>query len=252
MNVPKTNQDISHIIFGGTRGIGLLLAKKLSERGLGVAITGRQPKSDVKVEFPYLQANLADNSNYEAVRAYLRDHPALSHFIFNVGGSFGRHERFPSVENFQYLACCNLLYIMDVVNFLRETDTIKNKNFSFMLTTAAENLTGNPAYAILKKSLLDLTIVLERNFCESGVGIARILLPLILYEDRYLASEYLKLNSDKARKAFIKANLEGFPPVQPDKISEEIVALILRLDRAQPLETTWAISNDEQYGSVLS
>ena len=121
-----------------------------------------------------------------------------------------------------------------------------------MLTTASENLTGNPAYAILKKSLLDLTMVLESKFSESGVGIARILLPLILYEDRYLASEYLKLNSDQARKTFIEDNLDGFPPVRPDKISEEIAALVLRLDRAQPLETTWAISNDEQYGSVLS
>ena len=248
----KSKKAISHIIFGGTSGIGALLAKKLSERGLGVAITGRQPEAKVFGGLSYFRANFSDSSDYEAVKIYLRGQPALSHFIFNVGGSFGRHERFTSVENFQYLAYCNLLYIIEIVNFLIETDTIKNKNFSFMLTTASENLTGNPAYAILKKSLLDLTMVLERNFSESGVGIARILLPLILYEDRYLASEYLKLKSDQARKTFIEDKLDGFPPVRPDKISEEIAALVLRLDRAQPLETTWAISNDEQYGSILS
>ena len=244
----ESKKDISHIIFGGTSGIGALLAKKLSERGLGVAITGRRPEAKVSGELSYLQANFSDSSDYETVKFYIRDQPALSHFIFNVGGSFGRHERFPSVENFQYLAYCNLLYIMEILNFLIETDTIKNKNFSFMLTTASENLTGNPAYVILKKSLLDLTIFLERNLSESGVGIARILLPLILYEDRYLASEYLKLNSDQARKTFIEDNLDGFAPVRPDKISEEIVELILRLDRAQPLEATWAISNGGRYG----
>ena len=79
------------LITGGSRGLGLEMAKALSEAGAEVIITGSSEASLLKAreEWPFttIQADLSKPEEAERLcEVLLRDHPPIDILINNVGG----------------------------------------------------------------------------------------------------------------------------------------------------------------------
>lgn len=79
------------LITGGSRGLGLEMAKALSEAGAEVIITGSSEANLLKAreEWPFttIQADLAKPEEAERLcEVLLRDHPPIDILINNVGG----------------------------------------------------------------------------------------------------------------------------------------------------------------------
>ena len=79
------------LITGGSRGLGLEMAKALSEAGAEVIITGTSEANLLKVreEWPFttIQADLSKPEEAERLcEVLLRDHPPIDILINNVGG----------------------------------------------------------------------------------------------------------------------------------------------------------------------
>lgn len=84
------------LITGGTRGIGLGIAKKLAKDGINLALNGVRPESEVKavieglrqfgVKVEYFQGNIAEKSDREGILIGLKSKfGALNYLINNAG-----------------------------------------------------------------------------------------------------------------------------------------------------------------------
>lgn len=84
------------LITGGTRGIGLGIAKKLAQEGIDLALNGVRPESDVLkvldelrksgVRVEYFPGNIAEKSDRESIVAGIKEQFGTLNFLVNNAG----------------------------------------------------------------------------------------------------------------------------------------------------------------------
>lgn len=78
------------LIMGGTAGIGLAAAQLLTERGIEVTVTGRDPKKLEQVRSRFAGAVALDGTDREAVSAFLSEFGSFEHLVLAFSpGSVG-------------------------------------------------------------------------------------------------------------------------------------------------------------------
>jgi len=84
------------LITGGTRGIGLGIAKKLAQEGIDLALNGVRPESDIvevldelrksRVRVEYFPGNIAEKADRETIVAGVKDKFGSLNFLVNNAG----------------------------------------------------------------------------------------------------------------------------------------------------------------------
>jgi 3-oxoacyl-[acyl-carrier protein] reductase len=89
MNTQRT--DKVALVTGGTRGIGLGIAKKLAEKGFNLVITGRRSKEEAQSAIADIQARSPDEDlRVEYVRADVSNASDRQSLLANIESLFGR------------------------------------------------------------------------------------------------------------------------------------------------------------------
>jgi len=209
------------LIYGGSRGVGNLIAKHLGSKGLQVLVIGRQSApSATNVTSLELDVSTLEGQtrNYE-ILTQLKE---LKIVFFNIGGSFGLHQRIPTGESFMTIFERNFLYILNTVRVLHESYGLSQKVLGFMLTNALRTKNSNITYLISKLAVEEYANYLSQAIECTPKKVLKFYPPLILYPGRYLADSYLKCNTGDERQKFVEAELGGEWPVTPEEIAAEI------------------------------
>jgi len=215
-------------VYGGTHGVGLLIAEQLAKTGLAVTIVGRtSPTHGIKT-ISNMQIDFSTQSGFIKNRDFLLQNGNIKNFVFNIGGSFGVQEDSPKIDDFQILTNLNIGYITDTINFLEHSNRLTGSLLVFILSNAVTTGRGNLPYRMLKIALDEYAKALEVAYTHSFVEILRFYPPLILYPTRFMAKRFLAIESDSQRRRFIRDELAGFKPVYPEDLANEIVLSIIK------------------------
>ena len=226
-----TNTDV--IIYGGSKGIGLNIAKDLAERGYGVTNVSRSLPLQHEAVFKTQLFDVTHPEFSERNTAIIQGSPKAKIFVFNIGGSFGRHNVIPTVCQIKYLMKANLYYIVDTIECLRNFGRMKNNLFVFLLTNEHTKINGNIAYYMSKVALDLYADKLAKTEEASANHVIKFFPPLILYDERHLPSLYKNLKTDEERKAFIEEVLGGHVPVDPNTFAKQIVDKIVHIRKTE-------------------
>lgn len=228
MGIGSNIRSGSFLVYGGTRGVGLLISEQLFNRGFAVTIAGRSSPTPTNHSLNSVQLDFSITTGFAKNRDFLQQNEAINKFIFNLGGSFGVHEDSPKIDDFQVLSNLNIGYIIDTVNFLESTGRLHGSLLVFMLSNVISTGGGNLPYRILKVALDDYARSLEASHGESFLTVLRFYPPLILYPNRFMAKRFLAIESDNQRRRFIDDELAGFAPVHPEALANDIVSAIIK------------------------
>lgn len=218
----------SCLIYGGTKGVGLLIAERLVEKGLKSVVIGRTVPTAQKAKVETYQIDFTNLDGFEKNRRFLKEHPEIRRFIFNIGGSFGVYDTSPDIKSLHTLVNLNIGYVIDTINYLERLDRLIGSVLVFIISDSVRTRTGSLQYRMLKTALDEYSRSIEENFSGRGVEVIRVYPPLILYPNRYLANKYMNMNEGSERSRFVANELGGSAPVTPEHLADSIVSSILR------------------------
>lgn len=222
----------SVLIYGGSRGVGNLIAEHLGAKGLDVLVIARNsapPASNVtsvELDISTLEGQI---KNHEI----LTQHKELKLVFFNIGGSFGIHQRIPTSDNFMSIFERNFLYVLTTIKFLHDSNSLSQKVLGFMLTNALRTKNSNIAYLISKLAVEEYANYLSQPIKHNPKGVLKFYPPLILYPGRYLADSYLSQTTLHERQKFVETELGGEWPVTPEELAAEIAEQLIAAVREE-------------------
>jgi short-subunit dehydrogenase involved in D-alanine esterification of teichoic acids len=232
------------VVYGGTSGLGRLLAEHLAVTHPNVFIVGRTKFKSALSNIHFITIDFDAIDSLKINREFLAQHDTIGSLFFNIGGSFGLHEDVASVDNIVKLSQKNLFYIVDTIDFLLKHSSITNKNFIFISTNSLLTFNGNPGYIMLKGALEIFVQHLYKNHRNLGLNLFIARLPLILYPSRFLAKQFLNLKSSEEQQCFIDDRLEGYSPLTPESAVQKLISRFSILCSNQPIKNTRLLIED--------
>ncbi len=183
------------LITGGTRGIGLGIAKKLAREGIDLALNGVRPELEVKevveelrqfgVQVAYLQGNISEKSDRQRILEGVKAEFGYLNFLINNAGVAPRVRADVlevAEEDFDHLMDINLrgtfFLTQQVANWMVELKKESpNQDFSMVtITSVSARLasTNRPAYCMAKSGLSMMNQVFAVKLAEFGIPVFEI------------------------------------------------------------------------------
>ena len=204
------------IVTGGSRGIGLAIARDLAEAGKHVVLVARDEEK-LKREVHELkqsgkQASYVAvdflNSNYlTTIKEYIKAndlHPTI--LVNGLGGGFGS-EHFDSVEKYQEIMNLNFFVAVNLTKYLSEFALSANfGRFLFLGTLAINQKSASAPYIAAKSALMSYMKVIAKTLAEINENVlaAAISPGAINVPGKYLNK--LQLSNKEGLDAFLKLN----------------------------------------------
>jgi len=208
------------LVYGGSRGVGSLVANRLACRGYSVFVISRSKHPAAYIST--IETDISTEEGLSKNQSILTEHKDARLILFNIGGSFGLHDRIPSSHGFVSILQRNFLYIVDTIHFLSIAGSISDKVFAFMLTNALRTKKANIAYIIAKMALEEYANYICKALVPPPRKVLKFYPPLILYPGRYLADRFLKAKSEEDKAILVATELGGEWPLTPHELAEEI------------------------------
>jgi len=183
------------LITGGTRGIGLGIAKKLAREGIDLALNGVRPELEVKevveelrqfgVQVAYLQGNISEKSDRQRILEGVKAEFGYLNFLINNAGVAPRVRADVlevAEEDFDHLMDINLrgtfFLTQQVANWMVELKKESpNQDFSMVtITSVSARLasTNRAAYCMAKSGLSMMNQVFAVKLAEFGIPVFEI------------------------------------------------------------------------------
>lgn len=183
------------LITGGTRGIGLGIAKKLASEGIDLALNGVRPELEVKevveelrqfgVQVAYLQGNISEKSDRQRILEGVKAEFGYLNFLINNAGVAPRVRADVlevAEEDFDHLMDINLrgtfFLTQQVANWMVELKKVSpNQDFSMVtITSVSARLasTNRAAYCMAKSGLSMMNQVFAVKLAEFGIPVFEI------------------------------------------------------------------------------
>jgi len=206
------------LIYGGSRGIGNLIANQLGSKGFDVLVVARNttpPAANVTC----VELDISTSDGQVKLNEILLQLVKLQIIFFNIGGSFGLHETIPTADSFMTIFSRNFLYILNTIKLLHDSDRLSKVVLGFMLTNALRTRKSNISYLISKLAVEEYANYLSQASEHTPRRVLKFYPPLILYPGRYLADSYLKHKTRDERQRYVDTELGGEWPVTPEEIA---------------------------------
>lgn len=178
------------LVTGGGSGIGLALAKRLSNRGHDVIVVGRnQQKLDqAKAECPELttfQGDVSSESGRIAIRDKLTEYPNLNVLINNAGENTVTSPLWKATDDdwmvHKKLIATNLEAPMHLSMLI--LPTLLKQPHSLIVNVSAivafAPLATAPSYSAAKAGLHSFSLSLRHQLKQSNVGVVEIVPPMV-------------------------------------------------------------------------
>jgi len=183
------------LITGGTRGIGLGIAKKLAKEGIDLALNGVRPELEVKevveelrqfgVQVAYLQGNISEKSDRQRILEGVKAEFGYLNFLINNAGVAPRVRADVlevAEEDFDHLMDINLrgtfFLTQQVANWMVELKKESpNQDFSLVtITSVSARLasTNRAAYCMAKSGLSMMNQLFAVKLAEFGIPVFEI------------------------------------------------------------------------------
>jgi len=183
------------LITGGTRGIGLGIAKKLAREGIDLALNGVRPELEVKevveelrqfgVQVAYLQGNISEKSDRHRILDGVKAEFGYLNFLINNAGVAPRVRADVlevAEEDFDHLMDINLrgtfFLTQQVANWMVELKKESpNQDFSMVtITSVSARLasTNRAAYCMAKSGLSMMNQLFAVKLAEFGIPVFEI------------------------------------------------------------------------------
>jgi len=183
------------LITGGTRGIGLGIAKKLAKEGIDLALNGVRPELEVKevveelrqfgVQVAYLQGNISEKSDRQRILEGVKAEFGYLNFLINNAGVAPRVRADVlevAEEDFDHLMDINLrgtfFLTQQVANWMVELKKESpNQDFSMVtITSVSARLasTNRAAYCMAKSGLSMMNQLFAVKLAEFGIPVFEI------------------------------------------------------------------------------
>jgi len=218
------------LITGGSSGIGLAFAKKLSELGNEVIITGRnQDRLDAAVkETPKLIAIRSDAGSAKATAELARDvkakYPAINVLFNNAGIMVYKNlAAFEDLDKLTSEIDINLSGPIRLVSAL--IDSLKaNKGTIINVSSglAFVPLQAAPVYCATKAAMHSYTISLRQQLAEHGVEVVELMPPAVKTELAPLPDDgsVKVISAEQLVDATLKALEKGKAEIRPGQANQ--------------------------------
>jgi len=218
------------LVYGGTSGMGLEVSKLLTKSGYIVDAVGRNAVTSIAPSLTFHSLNPSESNFRTDNRSFLMDRAdSTAICIFNIGGSFGSHEKIASVRVFTKLSWVNSVYIIDTIEAIEDLGYLKDMSLVFILTNALKSNSGNPSYLMHKAAIEKYAEYLATNCAERNLTVVLAYPPLLLYPLRHLPQLFMSLKTDAQRQNFVEDRLFGQLPISPAEYAIHLVKRILKI-----------------------
>lgn len=183
------------LITGGTRGIGLGIAKKLAQEGIDLALNGVRPVSDVEevlevlrnigVRVEYFPGNIAEKADRESILNGIKEKFGSLNFLVNNAGVAPRVRADVlelAEEDFDHLMDINLrgtfFLTQAIANWMLELKNAGDFSDFFIVTITSVSAklasTNRAAYCMAKSGLSMMSQVFAVRLAEVGIPVFEI------------------------------------------------------------------------------
>lgn len=210
----STNRRRTAVITGGSRGIGLAIARELANSGIHVVLAARdQKKLAFEVERMRGEGNRADyiaidfrDSNYmEEFQKYIRYNFFEPTILVNgLGGGFGS-KTLDNVKKYNEVMHLNFFVATNLTQYISEFALSANfGRFIYLGTLAINQKSASAPYVAAKSALMSYMKVISKTLAEldNNILAAAVSPGAINVEGKHLNK--LSLTDSKALKEFIK------------------------------------------------
>jgi 3-oxoacyl-[acyl-carrier protein] reductase len=231
------------LITGGTRGIGLGMARKLAKEGIDLALNGVRPESEVKavveelsqvgVKVEYFQGNIAEKTDRENILNGVKTKFGSLNYLINNAGVAPRVRADVlevAEEDYDHLMDINLrgtfFLTQHIANWMVEMKKESpSQDFSIItITSVSARLasTNRAAYCMAKSGLSMMNQVFAVKLAEFGIPVFEIQ-PGVIETD--MTEKVKEIYQERIRNGLTLEHRMG----QPEDIGK-IVAALLRGD----------------------
>jgi 3-oxoacyl-[acyl-carrier protein] reductase len=228
------------LITGGTRGIGLGIAKRLALEGIDLALNGVRPESDVEavldelrksgVRVEYLSGNIAERADRESILAGVKEKFGTLNFLINNAGVAPRVRADVlevAEEDFDHLMDINLrgtfFLSQSVANWMTEMRKadLETALSIVNITSVSARLasTNRAAYCMAKAGLSMMSQVLAVRLAEFAIPVYEIQ-PGIIETD--MTEKVKSIYQERIEKGLTLESRMG----KPEDVGKVVAALL--------------------------
>jgi len=214
------------LVVGGTKGIGLAIARSLVEEGARVAVAGRSSPTDGEpVWATSFRADLATEEARESfVRAVSKELGDVDVLVITLGGSLGTGEfRAAKLEDFRRVMELNFFAPLHLTKLFLPSLERRKGVVLYVGSIWGLEAGGKPAYNAAKAALASLTKMAGRELLPLGVRVVGIAPGSILHPTS--SWKRMEENDPQGFAAFVRANL----PAGRLGTAEEVAAVAVFL-----------------------
>lgn len=204
------------IITGGSRGIGLAIARELAEAGKHVVLIARDREKLKQEVFnlkqsgkqaSYIAVDFLNPNYLTAINDYLTANNLQPTILINgLGGGFGS-QTFDTVEKYQEIMHLNFFVATNLTKYLSEfAFSASFGRFLFLGTLAINQKSASAPYVAAKSALISYMKIMAKSFAEINENVlaAAISPGAINVAGKYLNK--LQLSDKEGLDAFLKLN----------------------------------------------
>jgi 3-oxoacyl-[acyl-carrier protein] reductase len=231
------------LITGGTRGIGLGIARKLAQEGIDLALNGVRPESEVReildelrksgVRVEYFPGNIAEKADRESILSGVKEQFGSLNYLVNNAGVAPRVRADVlevAEEDFDHLMDINLkgtFFLSQAFARFAVDQKLRNPDFDSVMVTitsvsAQLASTNRAAYCIAKAGLSMMSKVLAVRLAEFNIPVYEIQ-PGVIETD--MTEKVKSIYQERIEKGLTLEPRMG----QPEDIGK-VVATLLRGD----------------------
>jgi 3-oxoacyl-[acyl-carrier protein] reductase len=231
------------LITGGTRGIGLGIARKLAQEGIDLALNGVRPESEVReildelrksgVRVEYFPGNIAEKADRESILSGIKEQFGRLNYLVNNAGVAPRVRADVlevAEEDFDHLMDINLkgtFFLSQAFARFAVDQKLRNPDFDSVMVTitsvsAQLASTNRAAYCIAKAGLSMMSKVLAVRLAEFNIPVYEIQ-PGVIETD--MTEKVKSIYQERIEKGLTLEPRMG----QPEDIGK-VVATLLRGD----------------------
>jgi NAD(P)-dependent dehydrogenase (short-subunit alcohol dehydrogenase family) len=191
------------INIGGTSGLGLALSEEFNSQGCKVFAVGRSKpiKANSSQNITWLLGDLLAPDQKDAIFFELDKLEKINTFIYNLGGSFGLHDKFENLENHKIIFEINYFLAVEFINrYLKILKNTPNSRIIFLLSQSCFNYSGNIPYVAAKCALMGYLKAIASELSPYGVTVSGVAPGALNYSYRFIGR--MKLSDEAAWKEY--------------------------------------------------